>query len=329
MFKHFLVLLADTPLAEGVLRHTLTFARVFAAQVTLLWVLEASPSKTLVAAFDCQMRKVEAEAALAGMVGPLQAAGVSTQVVKIVGQSASSVMNYVHHHGVDLVIWSTLHDHRGAGGDLGSRLPAMLRRSRIASLHVRADPPMSTNQSAHRSQRLLAPWDSAPRRLGGLPFVTTLAYVYGTHLLLIHVLCQPLRAHHPPGFPQISASTEQRLARQYEAVARHLAPRKRPDAALAEHLSSESEEVASCLHALAQATAMDLVIFHVQCCSANSQWPYSRVITNFLADGVTPLLVVQIRSVARTPLLAVNTLHQIGDQVSITLEHLPPTWLYD
>jgi nucleotide-binding universal stress UspA family protein len=329
MFKHFLVLLEDKPLAEGVLLHTLTFARVFAAQVTLLCVLEDSHPETLVAAFDWQMRKVKAEAALAGMVGPLQAAGVPTRVVKIVGQSASSVMNYVHHHQADLVIWSTPHDHRGTDGNLGSRLPAMLRRSRIASLHVRAEPPMQTNQRAHGYQRLLAPLDSVPRTFEGLPFVATLAYVYSTQLLLMHVLCQPQRAHHPPGSPQTRASAEQRLARQYEAVASHLAPRERPGPALAEHPCSESEEIASCLHALAEATELDLVILHIQCCLANSQWPYSRVITNFLADGATPLLVVQIRSVARTPLLAANVVHQTGDQVSITLEHLPATWIYD
>jgi hypothetical protein len=49
----------------------------------------------------------------------------------------------------------------------------------------------------------------------------------------------------------------------------------------------ESEEMAACLHELAKAEAVDLVILHAHCYTAGSHWPDDRVIISFIAYGTT------------------------------------------
>jgi hypothetical protein len=131
MGKHFLLLVAETMIAEDMLLYSVTVARQFDAQVTLLCVLGDSDPGTSVVALDWPQQKAEAEAALAQAVVQLQAAGVPTQVVKIVGPSAMGVINYIHHQQVDLVIWSHPRDCRASGSQLGELLPELLRRSQI------------------------------------------------------------------------------------------------------------------------------------------------------------------------------------------------------
>jgi nucleotide-binding universal stress UspA family protein len=200
-----------------VLHHTTVFARVFEAQVTLLCMLAYPRSGSLVDAFDWQLRKAAAEAYLDGMMVRFQAASVPTRVVKMAGQSARSVINYIHPHQVDLVVLSSHGEHGWVGKELGGILHNLLRGSRIATLRVRAGQPVPTEQTKRPYQRLLMPLAESPRAADVLPFVTTLARIYGTGLLLVHVLCRPQIARHTPPLPQAKTSAEQVLARKYES----------------------------------------------------------------------------------------------------------------
>jgi nucleotide-binding universal stress UspA family protein len=311
MFKHLLVPFDGSPLAEGVLHHTTVFARVFEAQVTLLCMLAYPHPGSLVDAFDWQLRKAETEAYLDSVMIHFQTAGVTSRVVKMAGQSARSVINYIHHHQVDLVVLSSHDQHGWIGKELGGILHNLLQGSRIVTLRVRAGQPVPTEQTKPPYQRLLMPLAESPRAADVLPFVTNLALIYGTRLLLVHVLCRPQIARHTPPLTQARTSAEQVLARKYEAVASHFDQLERPSADVTEKRLLESEEMAACLHELAKAEAVDLVILRAHCYTAGSQWPNDRII-NFIAYGTTPLLVVQVRSVDGTPTLATGPMRETG-----------------
>nr|HMN29854.1 universal stress protein [Caldilineaceae bacterium] len=64
MFKHLLVPLDGSELAECVLPHTIAVARAFAARVTLLRVLPAPSHDIPVDIFDWQLHKTAANAYL-------------------------------------------------------------------------------------------------------------------------------------------------------------------------------------------------------------------------------------------------------------------------
>lgn len=329
MLRHFLVPFDGTPFAEGVLTHTIAFARVFEAQVTLLCVLAHPYSATLVAAFDWQMRKAEAEATLKDVTGQLQEAGVPTRVVKITGQSASSVIQYTYAHQVDLVILGTRSESKMMEEKFGRVLQTMLLRSGIPTLLVHPAQPDQTEQTERRYQRLFAPLAEVSHAADRLPFVTTLAHVYGTRLLLLHVLCQPQRKHHTPSSPPDKAIAKQVLACKYEAVASHLGHLELPFTETAATCRPESEAVAACLHQLAEVEGVELVILSVDPYTVGSQWPHGTGIPNFIAYGTAPLLVMQVRSGNRAPTLAIDSWLERWGPLFIANEQLTLTWLYD
>jgi hypothetical protein len=162
-----------------------------------------------------------------------------------------------------------------------------------------------------------------------LPFVGTLAQVYGPRLLLIHVLCQPQREPQAPGSQQTRTLAEQVLARKYAAVASHWDPRELPTAAVTENRQLESEAVATGLYALAEAEAVELVILSAHAWTASSQLPYGRLIPSFIAYGMTPLLAVQVGSMEGTLPLATGASGETWRSQLITGKDLPVTWLYD
>jgi nucleotide-binding universal stress UspA family protein len=328
MYKHMLVPFDGSPLAEGVLEHTIAFAHVFAAQVTLLCMLAEPHLETLMAAFDGQLQQAEAEAALTRAVVQLQAAGVPTRVVKIAGQSASSVINYVRRHQVDLVILSRHSESGLLGGKLGASLQNLLQSSHIAGVIVRTDQPVPTGQTKRKYQRLLASCEGPPRAVDILPFVTTLARTSGTQLLLVHVLCRPRPAWLEPSLPLTKTSAERVLAHKNKAVARNLGQLDLLLTGVTANRLLEREAIAVHLHEIAEAEGIDLVILRAHCYAAGSEWPYGKAITNFIAYGATPLLMVQARLANWTPKLTDKSARAAGGQVFMTSECWPSTWLY-
>jgi nucleotide-binding universal stress UspA family protein len=312
-----------------VLEHTIAFAHVFAAQVTLLGVLAEPHLETLVAAFDWPLQKAEAEAALDRAAAQLQEAGVPTRVVKIAGQSASSVINYIQRHQVDLVVLSRHGEHGLLGGKLGASLQNLLQGSRITGLIVRTDQPVPTGQTKRKYQRLLASCEGPPRAADNLPFVTTLARTSGTRLLLVHVLCRPRLAWLEPSLPLTKTSAERVLAHKNKAVASHLGQLGLLLAEVSANHLLERETIAVQLYETAEAEGIDLVILRAHCYAAGSEWPYGKAITNFIAYSAIPLLVVQARSTNWTPKLTDKSARAAGGQVFMTSERLPSTWLYN
>ena len=308
MSSHFLLLCTGSPLAERVLHHTIAFARLFAARVTLFCALEYPQPGTLAEAFDWRLRKAEAETYLDSLAVRLQAAGIATATVKLAGQGASSLSNYLHTHPVDLVILSNENE----GGSAGVRLlfagdwPTILPHKRISTLLVCADLPKATNTSMPPDRRLFVPYDKLSRAADGLPFVATVACVDGMRLLLLRVLCQPQAPPLATPFPQDKASVKQQKARNYAALVEGFAQSaaQAPET-VALHLL-RAAEIATSLHDLAEAEEVNLLILHVQCLAANSPWPHDEAIINLIAYGTTPLLIVQARFPTWTPTLVVD-----------------------
>jgi nucleotide-binding universal stress UspA family protein len=293
LFKHFLVPLDGSALAECVLPHTLALARAFQGRVTLLRVLALPESGAPVDAFDWQMEKAEAEAYLGNLAVRLQTAGVATDTAVIAGQPTDSVIDYVHNHQIDLLVLSSHGENGVTDWHMGSVVQKILLRSRISSLLVRADEYIQTAQTDLRYQRLLAPLDGSLRATHALPFVSTLARFYDARLLVVHVLSKPDMPRHMPLSPADKALTQQLTAHNNEAVTSHFDQLKSRLPAATDFRLLEHEDVAACLHELAETEQSDLVILSAHGYSGGSRWPYGSITTNLIANGMTPLLLVQ------------------------------------
>lgn len=330
MFKHLLVPLDGSALAECVLPHAIAVARAFKAQVTLLRVLASPPPGVAIDVFDWQLEKAEAEAYLDGVAAHLQQANIPVETDVEEGQPAANVIDYAHHNQVDLVALSS----HGASGladwYMGSVVQKVLFRSYLSTLLVRACRPIQVERTDLRYQRLLVPLDGSQRAEHVLPFATTLAQCHDAQLLLAHVLRRP---EVPPDIP--TGSQDQRLARRlvarnYATMTKHL-----------EHLQSqlpigteirvlEDQHVAAGLHKLALAEQADLIILSAHGYAGGRYWPYGSVASNFILYGVTPLLLIQDLSPADRVLTPAElVMREQSEHLFMASERFEPAGAYD
>jgi nucleotide-binding universal stress UspA family protein len=307
MFKHLLVPLDGSPLAECVLPHAVAFAHVFNARVTLLRVLAPPPVGTPVDAVAWQIDKAGAKAYLGGVAVRLQAAGVPTETVVMAGQPINIVVDYVHNQQVDLVILSS----HGEGGlidsNLGSVVQNILLRSSVSGLLVRAGASIRNEQPDHRYQRLLVPLDGSLRATHVLPFVTTLARLYDSRLLLVHVLSTLETPRHLPLSPEHKALAKQLAALNHTALTKHFAQLESQLPLATEFRLLEHEDVAASLHEVAETEEVDLIVLSAHGYSGGNQWPYGSIASNFMANGMMPLLLVQDWPANWTPKVTEDT----------------------
>jgi nucleotide-binding universal stress UspA family protein len=229
---------------------------------------------------------------------------VSTKTVVAAGQPTNFVTDYVRNQQVDLVILSSHGEGGATDSNLGSIVQNILLRTQVSSLLVRAAQPAQVEQTDLHYQRLLVPLDGSLRAIHVLPFVTTIARLYDAQLLLVHVLSPPEMPRHMPLSSEHKALAEQLTAHNYEAVTKHFAQLASRLPATTEFRVLEHADVAASLHEVAEAEGVDLVILSTHGYSGGSQWPYGSIATNLMANGVTPLLLVQDWPVDWTPTLA-------------------------
>jgi nucleotide-binding universal stress UspA family protein len=301
MFRHLLVPLDGSALAECVLPHVIAFARGFTAEVTLLRVLTAAPAGAPVDAFAWQLDMAAAQAYVDDVAARLRVAGVTTTSLVRAGQPTNVVLDFVRHQQVDLLVLSS----HGEGGELDSNLGSIVQnvllRSNISGLLVRADQPGQAEQTELRYERLLAPLDGSLRATHVLPFATAIAHLYDARLLLVHVLGKAEILRNLPLSPEHQTLVDQLSVYNHAAVTSHFAQLTSQLPAETEFRLLEHENVAAGLHEVAQAEGIDLVILSAHGYSGGNQWPYGSVTTNLIAYSVTPLLLVQDWPAAWTP----------------------------
>ncbi|RIK42759.1 MAG: hypothetical protein DCC55_07860 [Chloroflexi bacterium] len=329
MFQHFLVPLDGSSLAECVLPHAIAFARVFSARVTLLRVLASPQAGTAVDAFDWYMDKAEAEAYLEGTAVRLQAAGVPSKIAVMAGQPATIVTEYVQNQAVDLVILSSHGESGITGSNLGSVAQNILLRSQVSGLLVRADPSAPAQQTDLRYQHLLVPLDGSLRATHVLPFATTLARLYDSRLLLVHVLSQPEMPRHGPLSTEHQALASQLTAHNHEAMTKHFARLVSQLPEATEYRLLEHEDVAASLHEVAEAAGIDLVVLSAHGYSGGNQWPYGSITTNLIAYGQAPLLLIQDLPADWTPMAAAGAAREGSRPLEMVRDRLPSARPYD
>lgn len=293
MFKHLLVPLDGSLLAECALPHTVAFSRVFKPRVTLLRALAAPQSGAPVDPFDWQLMKAEAEAYLDGVALRLNEAGIKAESVVVEGEPVHCVVDYAQANQVDLLVLSS----HGEGGlvhwTIGGHAHKMLLRSHCSTLLVRTCPPQATEQTEARYQCLLVPLDGSLRAQCVLSFVAALGNTFGAQILLAHVLRRPEMPRQAPLAPEDARLAEQLMERNRAAMIKYLEQLKARLPAKTDIRLIEREDVTACLHALAQSEHADLVILSAHGYSSPSQWPYGSVTSNLITYGTTPLLIIQ------------------------------------
>lgn len=316
MFKRILVPLDQSAVAECVLPHAAALAHAFQAQVTLLHVLDhgATPDQILqVDPFDWHLRSVEAEAYLERLCNDLNEAEVKTDTVLLEGRAADGMIDYARQHDFDLILLSS-HGQSGLSRwNVSSVVQKVILRSYKSIMVVCAyAQPIGDALTAGRYGRILVPLDGSLRAESTLPIAINLARYHQAELLLAHVVARPPVFNRLPPPDEVIDLVE-RLTHHNQAKATGYLEQLHatlPVPGRTRLLAHNS--VTSTLHDLVEEENVDLVLLCAHGRSGKGRWPYGSVVSDFITNGATALLIFQDLSAGEIALSRAELAAQAG-----------------
>jgi nucleotide-binding universal stress UspA family protein len=296
MFRHILVPLDGSSLAECVLPHVIALATLSDASVTLLRVLEtreADQRTPFANPLDAHLGGVIADAYLAEAAERLSRAGISTETATLSGPAAEQIVAYARRSDVDLIVLSSHGENGLSAWNVSSVTQKVALRAHRSVMIVAAYVAPRQGQELVPYRRVLVPLDGSQRAECVLPTAIALAQAHDVELVLAHVV---RKAEMPYGVQSYQenrrlvdtlAGYQRRAAEAYlEDVRARL-----PVEAKVELLVRSNVTVA--LRELADQSACDLVLLSAHGHSGSPCCIYGGVTMGLIAFGGWPLLIIQ------------------------------------
>jgi nucleotide-binding universal stress UspA family protein len=291
MFRHILIPLDGSGLAECAVSCAVAFARAFGARVTLLRVLEKAQTTEWLQPIDpleWSMYKREANTYLAELGARFEAEGIKADFLLKEGDPAQRIIEAIQEKDIDLLVLSS-HGKSGLSGwPTGSVFQKIILRARISIMIVRAYHYEEKDPSApFRFSRILVPLDGSKRSEFALPPATTLAHSYNAELILAHVVKMP----EMPRWEQLTQEyielVNRLVQRNREEIEKHFETvlSRLPVEALT--LVETSDNAALRIHKLVQEQKADLVVLSAHGYSGKSRWTFGSIAHTFINYGTT------------------------------------------
>ena len=298
MVDRLLVPIDGSALAECVLPHVMTFAQTFAAEVTLLHVMEPRYESGSIETIDplhWQISKGEANAYLARLLAGLQSKGLAAQSKLLEGRAAERILDFALNDRSDLIALSS-HGYSGLSDwSVGSVTQKLLARARGSKLvvraHAHAEYTALDQITASRYHRIFVPLDGSWRAECVLPLVIKLAQFCDAEIVVAHVIRKPEMARRTPlADEDIQLATRVEERNRLETADYFEQLRARVGALATTHILS-GESVAATLHESVGRSAADLVILSAHGFTGEMRWPYGSVAQSFIWGSPIPVFI--------------------------------------
>ncbi|MBN2004050.1 MAG: universal stress protein [Anaerolineae bacterium] len=296
MFDHILLPLDRSALAERVLPHTIAIARAFGSQITLLSVMVTPCEARWRRAMDplnWQIRKVEAQTYLQEVALCLQEIGLHAETCILEGAAAEQIAGFTDIHAPQLIILSS-HGQSGLSDwGMSSVAQKVVLRAHTSVMIVRAAQPMAPDITGMRYRRILAPLDGAQRAEIILPAAAALAREHDAQIMLAHIVQKPAMPRKTLPSREDIKLADRLVARNQAEAARYLEQLQSQITGKVGTRILVSEHPAATLHELVEQEMIDLVLLSAHGRSDQTRAPYGDVVSNLIAYGTTPLIIVQ------------------------------------
>jgi nucleotide-binding universal stress UspA family protein len=316
MFKRILLPLDRSTLAECVLPHTIAIASAFESQVMLLHVMDTPREPRARHAMDplnWQIRKVEAKTYLHELDLRLQATGLLTETHLLEGFAAEQVIGFSDTHTPQLIILSS-HGQSGLSDwGVSSVAQKIILRTRTSLMIVRATQPMADITSL-RYQRILVPLDGTQRAETILPAAVTLARAHDAQIILVHIVQKPAMPRRTPPSHEDIDLADQLVARNQVEASLYLDQLKSQLTGKVETRVLVSDHLAAALHELVEQEKIDLVLLSAHYRSSQTRGLYGDVVSNLIAYGTTPLLILQDTAQIQATATPIETANDEADR---------------
>ena len=309
MFNRILLPLDRSALAECVLPHTIAIARAFESQVTLLHVMDTPREARWRRAMDplnWQIRKAEATTYLHDVDVRLQAAGLLTETHILEGVAAEQVIGFSDTHTPHLIILSS-HGQSGLSDwGVSSVVQKIVLRARTSVMIVRAAQAVTPDVTDLRYQRILVPLDGTPRAEYVLPAAATLAHAHDAEIVLAHVVQQPALPRRTPPSREDVELADRLVERNQAEATLYLDQLQSRITGKIEARVLVSDHLTATLSEMVEQEKTDLVLLSAHGVSSQTRGLYGDVVSNLIAHGTTPLIIVQDSSQAQTAPLPIG-----------------------
>jgi len=298
--RHLLVPLDGSSLAECTLPWAVALARVFAARITLLRILDSPVAAASTShahdAVEWQMRRAEAHSQLAKLDGELKADGLTSTAELLEGRPAEQIINFARGHDADLIVLST-HGEGGLNGwVLSSTAQKVVARADSSVLVVPAHTADERPAGELRLRRIFVPLDCSPRAECVLTLAAALARAHDAELILAHVVPEPeMPRRMPPSAEDVTIASQltERNRAEAERYLRELQGRLAGQALRVSVRSVVSSRRAPAIRALAEEADVDLIVACAHGRTADASERYGSVSARLLAESSRPILVLQ------------------------------------
>jgi nucleotide-binding universal stress UspA family protein len=296
---HILVPVDGSTLAESALSHAMTLAQVFAADLTLLHVMETGhiggPGES-VDPLSWWIAKNQANAYLDTLVEGLKDKGIAAQAQVLEGRAAERILSYASQNQSDCIVLSS-HGQSGYGDwSMGSVARRIVGQAHGAKLLVHAQA-----QAEHASidqlnpaiyHRIFVPLDGSQRAEYVLPLVTRLAQCCEAEMVTAHVIRRPEMARRIPLTDEEIELTTRVEARNRQEATDYFDQLRSQLPLLSDAHILSGQSVAAALHDMAERSKADLVVLNAHGFTGDLRWPYGSVAHSFLECSAAPVLIL-------------------------------------
>ena len=298
-FRHLLVPLDGSALAECALPFAAAIARAFSGRITLLRVLEPhhgpGPGRQM-DPVEWEIIRAEAHSHLARCGSELNASGVPSGLEVVQGRAAEQIIQFAKTHEVDLLVLSSHGEGGLSGWVLSSTVQKVVARAHTSVLIVPAYAHEGQRIGESHFAKILVPLDCSPRAECILPLATALVRAYASTLILAHVVPEPeMPRRMPPSQEDVALAAQ--LTERNRGAAEHYLSELR-DRLSAQGVRTEvrivvSSRRARSLRALAEAENVDLVLVSAHGKTGDPSERYGAIAIRLLQESGRPVVILQ------------------------------------
>lgn len=300
MIQHILVPIDGSKLAECVLPHAISFAKAFHARVTLIRVMdpviEIAGKRSTIKPFDWRMYQTEADLYLKEVQEHFQSLQIAADYEILEGAFSERIIDYVHQNDVDFMLLSSHGQSGHSGWNISSNVQRILVNVFKPILIIRA---VTSDRDPFQRKaygKIIIPLDLSQRAECALSAVTWIARQFHATLMPIYLVNRPDMPSRVPlseADRSLLDTITERNRQEAEAYLAQLKNRLQSKEYTIAPQILVCESIANALHDFVARNDIDLVAFCAHGFSGNTRLPFSSLVTNFIAFGTTPLLIIQ------------------------------------
>lgn len=297
MLRRIIVPLDGSPLAETALPYALTCAQVTDSDVFLVHVLpatkEGSAGAHTVDPLDWRLRKLEATMYLEEMTALFGREGVEAKPMLLMGDAAERIVEFARERDADLIVMSS-HGKTGLSSwNVSSVVQKVLLTTHTSMMVIPAYYARNLSFGQLRYRRIAVPLDGSQRAECVVPIVKAFVKAHDAQAHLITAVARPEMVRRAPLSAEDTALADKVVARNRAAAEKYLSQlRTRIGNEASSHLLV-SNDVTESLHEFVRRNEADLVVFSAHGSSGNRKRRYGSIVTNFIAYGSAPMLIIQ------------------------------------